>query len=143
MGHTIVHGEMPLSSSNKNLSSSCEHGVSPEIFLQLNSIWQYNYKCRKGFYCFFSFFFFFYCAYVLYRNLITQNRKQACVIAMTNTPLPSSGAARDCAQSEHMETSFTPAGGVKMLFTLICVWKIIRSNKIRSVGIEHFDKTFL
>lgn len=39
---------------------------------------------------------------------MTQNRKESCVIPMTDTPLPSSGSARDCIQSVHMETSLTP-----------------------------------
>lgn len=38
----------------------------------------------------------FYSAYVLCRNLMTQNEKEAFVIAMNNTPLPSSGTERDC-----------------------------------------------
>ena len=61
---------------------------------------------------------------------MTQNKKEAFVIAMTDTPLPSSGAAGDCMQVSSWR--FTPAetsecwvnrvkGGTKVLLTQICV----------------------
>lgn len=40
----------------------------------------------------------FYCACVLSRNLMMQNEKEVFIIAVADTPLPSSGAVRDCMQ---------------------------------------------
>ena len=61
---------------------------------------------------------------------MTQNKKEAFVSAMTDTPLPSSGAEGDCMQVSSWR--FTPAetseccvnqvnGGAKVLLIHICV----------------------